>query len=128
MFIPGTAFNSSAKLFAGVLSMLSDVITDTVAGALTIYEVATRQYRRVGDVRGEPYAWLHDGRLVVGPPSAPRLVDPATARTWPVTMPSFGDLRPARFEISRDGTVAYFPLTSSLSDIWLVGLTGEDGG
>ena len=36
MFIPGTVLSSSAKLFEGVLWIASEVMTDTVAGALTI--------------------------------------------------------------------------------------------
>ena len=36
MFIPGTARSSSAKLLAGVPSIASEVMTETVAGALTI--------------------------------------------------------------------------------------------
>lgn len=43
---------------------------------LTIYDTATRNIRHL-DVQGPVYRWLQDGRLFIGPPQTPRLVDPA---------------------------------------------------
>ena len=97
-------------------------LAGTVNGVVTIYDVASRTYRPVGDVRGDVYEWLEDGRLLVGPASAPRLVDPATGAARAVTMPRFGAERPVGYQLSRDERFAYFNLATTESDVWLISL------
>lgn len=103
-------------------------LAGNVNGVVTIYDIASRQYRPVGAVRGRVYAWLRDGRLLVGPATAPRLVDPDTGAIQPVTMPSFGDdalvvrHRAALRKLSGDERFVYFALERNEADIWLVTL------
>jgi Tol biopolymer transport system component len=112
----------AGSYLAGVLvwSPDSSRLAGLVGGVLTIYEIATRQYRPVGDVRGPLYAWLADGRLLVGPPSAPRLVDPETGDARAVAAPRFGALEPTFYRLSRNGRTAYFTLASTETDVWMV--------
>ncbi|HUF22797.1 MAG TPA: protein kinase, partial [Vicinamibacterales bacterium] len=103
-------------------------LAGTVGGVLTLYDTASRQYRRVGNVRGEVYEWLRDGRILVGPLEAPRLVDPATGAATPVSMPALAGLSldtdlPPR--VSWDERSVYFGVPTDESDIWLVRL-GRD--
>ena len=100
---------------AGSVNGLDDSI-------VTIYDIASRKYRSVGDVRGAVFAWLKDGRLLVGPANAPRLLDPKTDAIRPVTVPSFGDQLPSGFTLSHDERTAYFNLNRNESDVWLVEL------
>jgi eukaryotic-like serine/threonine-protein kinase len=100
-------------------------LAGVVDGVLTVYDIASRQYRRVGDVRGAVYKWLRDGRILVGPTPAPRLVDPATGATTPVRMPALGGLAPSEYRVSRDERSVYFAVPTDESDIWLVRLGRE---
>jgi serine/threonine protein kinase len=93
-----------------------------VNGAVTIYDIASRTYRPVGNVYGAIYAWLKDGRLFVGPPDAPRLLDITTGKISNVTLPRLGNQLPSEFRLSRDEKFAYFPLNNPQSDVWLVEL------
>jgi hypothetical protein len=95
-------------------------LAGTVNGVVTIYDIPSRTYRFFDDVRGAVYAWLKDGRLFVGPPNAPRLLDPVTGATKPVTLPRFGDALPAEFRLSHDERSAYFNVANNQSDVWLV--------
>lgn len=94
--------------------------TNSVTGAVTIYDIAARTYKSMGDVRGAVYAWLKDGRLFVGPANAPRLMDPVTGATKAVTLPRFGDALPAEFRLSHDERSAYFNVANNQTDVWLV--------
>jgi Tol biopolymer transport system component len=97
-----------------------------VDGALTVYDIASRKYRPVGNIRGpRVYNWLRDGRLFVGPPNAPRIVDPTTGASRLVAVPQFGGPIPQSFELSRDEETAYFNLVTAEGDIWLIGLGGK---
>ncbi len=98
----------------------SKQLAGTVNGVVTIYDIAGGTYRSPGDVRGDVYAWLKDGRLFVGPPNAPRLLDPVTGATKAVTLPRFGDQLPAEFRLSHDERSAYFNVANNQCDIWLV--------
>jgi len=97
-------------------------LAGTVNEVVTIYDTVSRTYKPVGDVRGVVYAWLKDGRLLVGPPRAPRLVDPTTGAIRAVTVPDFGGQVPAGFTLSQDERAAYFSVNRNESDIWLVEL------
>jgi len=98
----------------------SSQLAGTVNGALTVYDISTRTYKPVGDVRGPAYAWLKDGRILVGPPNNPRLVDPKTGVISNVTLPKFGEQLPAEFRLSSDEHSAYFNVVHNQSDVWLV--------
>lgn len=89
-------------------------------GVVAIYDIATRTYKPMGDVRGGVYAWLKDGRLFVGPSGAPRLLDPVTGTTKAVTLPRFGDELPSEFRLSHDERFAYFNVANNQSDVWIV--------
>jgi Tol biopolymer transport system component len=95
-------------------------LAGTVNGMLTIYDIDSRKYRMFRDVRATAYAWLRDGRLFVGPPDAPRLLDPATGAAKAVTLPRFIDQFPADFRLSHDERFAYFAVGNNQSDVWLV--------
>jgi tricorn protease len=97
-------------------------LAGTVDDVVTIYDIAGRQYRPVDEVRGVVYAWLRDGRLLVGPATAPQLVDPDTGAIRPVAMPSFGDEAPGALKLSDDERLVYFALSRDDADIWLVTL------
>jgi Tol biopolymer transport system component len=97
-------------------------LAGTVNGVVTIYDTISRTYTPVGDVRGAVYGWLKDGRLFVGPATAPRLVDPTTGAIRAVTLPRVGDQLLAEFRLSRDERSAYFSVARSESDVWLVAL------
>jgi eukaryotic-like serine/threonine-protein kinase len=47
-------------------------LAGTVGGVVTIYDIASRQYRSVGAERGRVHAWLRDGLLLVGAAQARR--------------------------------------------------------
>jgi serine/threonine protein kinase len=99
-------------------------LAGSVNGIVTIYNIASRTYRRVpGDVRGVVNAWLRDGRLLVGPATPLRLVDPKTGQSRPVSTPPL----PAtvNLRLSRDERTGYFILTKSETDIWLVTIAGR---
>ena len=102
-------------------------LAGVVGGIVTIYDIAGKTYTPMKDIRGAVYAWLKDGRLFVGPANAPRLLDPKTGATRPVTLPSFGSELPAEFRLSRDEKSAYFNVANSQSDIWLVELKAPAG-
>jgi serine/threonine protein kinase len=97
-------------------------LAGTVNGVVTIYDIATRKYRSLAGVSGAVFAWLKDGRLLIGPSNALRLVDAVTGAVRNVTMPAFGGLIPGEYRITRDEHSLYFPLMTAQSDIWLVTL------
>jgi hypothetical protein len=109
---------------AGVPSWSPDSarLAGTVDDVVTVYDIASRQYLPVDEVRGEVYAWLRDGWLLVGPATAPRLVDPATGAIRPIGMPSFGDEAPVSLRLSDDERLVYFALGRNDADVWLVTL------
>jgi WD40 repeat protein len=94
-----------------------------VADEVMIYDITSRQYRTVPGIRGGPvYAWLKDGRLLLGPGNQPRLVDPGTGRAQSVKVPSFREQVPVDLRLSRDERTLYFALTRNDGDIWMVTL------
>jgi hypothetical protein len=97
-------------------------LAGTVNNTVTIYDTVSKQYRPVANVRGAVYTWLKDGRLLVGPPEAPRLVDPATGVAKAIAVPKFGDQIPTEYRVSADERSVYFSLERQESDIWLVDL------
>lgn len=89
-------------------------------GTVAIYDIASRRYRALDQVRGPIYKWLRDGRFFIGPPEAPRLVDPATGAAHAVALPAFGAEAPNEYRVSHDERTVYFPIARNESDIWLV--------
>jgi Tol biopolymer transport system component len=117
---PGSLFGPTAT---APFSPDETQMAGMVGNVVTIYDIAKRTYREVPGARAGPvFAWLKDGRLLVGPPRLLRLIDPGTGRIQPVTLPSFGALTPAEFRLTRDERMVYFPLTTNESDIWMVTL------
>ena len=91
--------------------------------AVAVYDIASRTYHKVGDVRGIVTAWLKDGRLLVAvSPTDLRLVDPATGSSRPVAMPRLSGLTPQELRLSRDERLAYFNVGSQDTDVWMVTL------
>ncbi|MEX2271869.1 MAG: protein kinase [Vicinamibacterales bacterium] len=103
----------------------STQLAGIVNGVLTIYDIRTRRYRPIRGATSSPYKWLRDGRILIGPGGAPRLVDPVSGAIRAVAVPSFGGLEASEFRVSADERTVYFPLTSNDSDIWLVRLGGK---
>jgi Tol biopolymer transport system component len=97
-------------------------LAGTVAGVVTIYDIAARRYTPVGDVRGQVVAWLKDGRLLVGLPAGLRLIDPGTGAGQRVAVPTFGSLSAAEARLGRDERTIFFSLATNEADIWLVTL------
>jgi hypothetical protein len=128
--LPAPAGDGS--FLAGMLQWSADGTklagTVNVNRAVTIYDTTTRQYTPVGDVRGPVYAWLRDGRLFVGPPGAPRLVDPATGAVRTVSMPALDDPPNDYHRLSHDERSVYFPIGRDEFDIWLVDLVTQRPG
>jgi hypothetical protein len=127
--LPAPAGDGS--FLAGLLQWSADgtKLAGVVNGAMTIYDTTTRQYTPVRGVRGGPvYAWLRDGRLFVGPPNAPRLVDPATGTVRTVSMPALDDPPNDYYKLSHDERSVYFPISRNEYDIWLVDLVTQRPG
>lgn len=104
----------------------STQLAGRVGQTVMIYDIPSRHYRAVPNLRGVPvYRWLRDGRLFVGPASAPRLVDPVTGAVRPVSVPAFGSSLALDYRVSPDERRVYFPLARSEGDIWLVKLGKE---
>ena len=95
-------------------------LAGNVNGVVMIYDIASKTYTPMKGIVGAVYSWLKDGRLFVGPANAPRLLDPKSGATRPVTLPKFGAELPAEFRLSRDEKSAYFNVANPQSDVWLV--------
>lgn len=96
-----------------------------VTGVVAIYDVGTRQYRMLEDAQNVPLAWLKDGRLLIGPPTAPRLVDVKTGQSTPVSVPSFGAELPGEMVLSHDERTLYIPRSRDEIDIWLARISSK---
>jgi serine/threonine protein kinase len=94
-------------------------LAGTVGGVLTVYDIASRKYQAVGNLRAVPVSWLRDGRLLVGSPNALQLVDPASGKTQPVSAPQFGSETPGEAVLSRDEKTLFFNMGRTEIDIWL---------
>jgi hypothetical protein len=88
--------------------------------AITEYDVASRSYRKAGNLQGTPLAWLKDGRLLVARGTEFLLADPITGAARPITLPAIGARTLQDFRLSRDGRLAYFNLSSQDTDVWMV--------
>ena len=115
---PGTYFDVRAVWSPDGKQLASRIVR---SNAVAVYDIASRTYKKVGDVRGVVRAWLKDGRLLVAvSPTDLRLVDPATGATRPVMMPRLSGLTLQELRLSRDERLAYFNISNQDIDVWMV--------
>jgi len=103
----------------------SKKLAGNVNGAVAVYDVDTRQYRTLAGIQGAVFAWLKDGRLLVGPATAPRLVDPNTGAAKVMSVPDFGGETPGEMVLSHDERTVYLSRNRNEIDIWLARISSK---
>jgi hypothetical protein len=99
-----------------------------VSNAWFVYDIATRQYREVPNLRGNVFAWVKGQGLLVASKMGLMAVDPLSGAGRPLVIPNASPFRTivgltvAEPRLSRDEKTLFLALAVNESDLWMVTL------
>ena len=124
--VPGlkTSFTLRQIVWSPDESQLAGAVNNT----WFIYDIATRQYREVPNLRGNVFAWLKGQGLLVASKMGLNAVDPLSGAGRPLVVPDASPFRrmigltAAEPRLSPDEKTLFIALEVNESDLWLVTL------